>query len=182
MIRPVDARSAGARASRGSRGCAPRRTGTRAVRIARMLAGVAAVSFVVALAGAQLLLAPFARFALDQPNARSLHEQPVPRTGGLALLAGVCVSTVAFATGLWLPLGLALALAVVSLVDDLRHLPTLARLLAHLAAAGFFAWYVLSPMNPLVLLAIVLALGWLTNLYNFMDGSDGMAGWVAVSG
>ena len=147
-----------------------------------MLAGVALVSFVVALLTARLLLVRFGRFALDQPNQRSLHERAVPRTGGLAVLGGIATSTIAFATGLWLPLVLAAALAVISLVDDLRGMPTTVRLAAHLAAAAFLAWYVLSPMHPVELLLIVLAIGWITNLYNFMDGSDGLAGGMAVIG
>jgi len=53
-------------------------------------------------------------------------------------------------------------------------MPTAVRLAAHLAAAAFLAWYVLSPMHPVELLLIVLAIGWITNLYNFMDGSDGL--------
>ena len=147
-----------------------------------MLWGVGLLSFAVAAALAWLLATRFARFALDQPNERSLHERPVPRTGGLAVLAGVAAATAAFGIGLWLPLGLALALAVISMIDDLRGMPTLARLIAHLAAAGFLAWFVLSPMHPLELLLIVLAIAWITNLYNFMDGSDGLAGGMTVIG
>ena len=52
-----------------------------------------AVSFVVAFVVVRLLLTRFARFALDRPNARSLHEQPVPRTGGIAVLAGIAACT-----------------------------------------------------------------------------------------
>jgi UDP-N-acetylmuramyl pentapeptide phosphotransferase/UDP-N-acetylglucosamine-1-phosphate transferase len=147
-----------------------------------MLWGLGLVSFVVAAVVARLLVTRFAGLALDQPNARSLHERPVPRTGGLAVLAGVAASTGAFASGLWLPLGLALALAVISLIDDLRAMPTLLRLAAHLAAAGFLAWYVLYPMHPLGLVLITLGIAWITNLYNFMDGSDGLAGGMAVIG
>jgi UDP-GlcNAc:undecaprenyl-phosphate/decaprenyl-phosphate GlcNAc-1-phosphate transferase len=147
-----------------------------------MLWALGLVSLFVAAVVARLLVTRFARVALDQPNARSLHERPVPRTGGLAVLAGIGASTAAFGLGLWLPLGLALALAVVSLVDDLRGMPTLLRLGAHLAAAAFLAWFVLSPMNPIALALIVLAIGWITNLYNFMDGSDGLAGGMTVIG
>src|SRR4051812_7616161 len=147
-----------------------------------MLWGVGVVSLAVAAIVAYLLVTRFARLALDQPNARSLHERPVPRTGGLAVLAGIAASAALFATGLWLPLCLALALAVVSLLDDLRSMPTLLRLGAHLVAAGFLAWFVLSPINPIALVVIVLAVGWITNLYNFMDGSDGLAGGMAVIG
>jgi UDP-N-acetylmuramyl pentapeptide phosphotransferase/UDP-N-acetylglucosamine-1-phosphate transferase len=147
-----------------------------------MLWGLGLVSLVVAAVVARLLVTRFARLALDQPNARSLHERPVPRTGGLAVLAGIAASTAVFGTALWLPLGLALALAVISLIDDLRGMPALVRLLAHLAAAGFLAWYVLSPMHTAALVLIALGIAWITNLYNFMDGSDGLAGGMTVIG
>jgi UDP-GlcNAc:undecaprenyl-phosphate GlcNAc-1-phosphate transferase len=147
-----------------------------------MLWGLGLVSFVVAAVVARLLVTRFARVALDQPNARSLHERPVPRTGGLAVLAGIAASTSVFGMGLWLPLGLALGLAGISLIDDLRGMPTLLRLGAHLAAAAFLAWFVLSPINAFALVLIILAIGWITNLYNFMDGSDGLAGGMTVVG
>lgn len=140
-----------------------------------------AVSFVVALVAVRLLVGPLARFALDQPNERSLHERPVPRTGGLAVLAGVLASTLLLQT-YWLPIGLAAALAAVSLIDDLRGMPTLARLLAHAAAAAVLVWYLLWPMQPLEMLLLILGVTWVTNLYNFMDGADGLAGGMAVIG
>jgi len=140
------------------------------------------VSFVLTFAALQLLVSKFGRFALDRPNERSLHERPVPRTGGLALLVGA-FAALAFGAGeLWLPLGLALALAVVSFVDDLRGVRTALRLVAHLAASLFFVWYLLSPMHPVELALLALAVAWITNLYNFMDGSDGLAGGMALIG
>jgi UDP-GlcNAc:undecaprenyl-phosphate/decaprenyl-phosphate GlcNAc-1-phosphate transferase len=147
-----------------------------------MLAGAAILSFVVAFLAARVLLSRFGRFALDQPNERSLHERPVPRTGGIAVLLGGAVS-LAFGAGLlWLPMALALALAVVSFFDDLRGLPTGVRLGAHVAAAAFLVWYVLSPMLVVELLVLIVAVAWITNLYNFMDGSDGLAGGMATIG
>ena len=89
-----------------------------------MLGAVAVLSFAVAFAALRVLLSRFARFALDQPSERSLQENPVPRTGGIALLAGAAVSLAFGALAVWLPLGLALALAVVSFVDDVHRLPT----------------------------------------------------------
>ena len=56
------------------------------------LAAVAALSFLIAFLVLKLLLSRFARVALDQPNQRSLHEQPVPRTGGIAVLLGAAVA------------------------------------------------------------------------------------------
>jgi UDP-GlcNAc:undecaprenyl-phosphate/decaprenyl-phosphate GlcNAc-1-phosphate transferase len=139
-------------------------------------------AFAVSFAGVRLLLARFSGFALDRPNARSLHERPVPRTGGIAVLAGSVLALVFGASSLWLPMALALALGVLSFIDDLYSLSSSWRLAAHLAAAGFLIWYLLTPMLAIEMVAIVLAVAWLTNLYNFMDGSDGLAGGMSVVG
>src|SRR5512134_366247 len=106
-----------------------------------MLAAVAVLSFGVAFVALRVLLSRFGRFALDQPNERSLHERPVPRSGGIAVLAGAAVAFGFGAAELWLPLAVALALAVVSFVDDLHRLPSAARFAAHLSAAALAVWY-----------------------------------------
>jgi UDP-N-acetylmuramyl pentapeptide phosphotransferase/UDP-N-acetylglucosamine-1-phosphate transferase len=147
-----------------------------------VLAAATVSAFGVTLAGVYFLLKVLDRVALDQPNARSLHERPVPRTGGIAVLAGAALSLAFGAAELWLPMLLALALAVLSFIDDLRSLPSAWRLAAHLAAAGVLVWYFLSPMHPLELALLALAVAWLTDLYNFMDGSDGLAGGMSVIG
>src|SRR5688572_3695581 len=147
-----------------------------------MLAGAAVLSFVVAFLAVRVLLSRFGRFALDQPNERSLHERPVPRTGGIAVLLGAASSLAFGAAGLWLPMALALVLAVISLFDDLRGLPTPVRLAAHVGAATLLVWHALSPMLAVEMLVLILAVVWITNLYNFMDGSDGLAGGMAMIG
>jgi UDP-N-acetylmuramyl pentapeptide phosphotransferase/UDP-N-acetylglucosamine-1-phosphate transferase len=147
-----------------------------------MLAGTGLVSFVVAFVAARVLLSRFGRFALDAPNARSLHQHPVPRSGGIAVLIGAGTSLAFGTLQLWLPMALAMALAVVSLIDDLRGMPTALRLVAHLAAAGLLVWYLLAPMNPAAMIVLAIALAWITNLYNFMDGADGLAGGMALIG
>ena len=144
--------------------------------------GAAGAAFAVAFAVVQLLLVRFARFALDHPNERSSHARPVPRTGGLAVLAGTCVSFFLDGSQVWLPLALALGLAVVSFADDLSPLPAAARLAAHLAAAAIVVWYYLAPMAWWQAAVLVVGVAWLTNLYNFMDGSDGLAGGMTVIG
>jgi UDP-N-acetylmuramyl pentapeptide phosphotransferase/UDP-N-acetylglucosamine-1-phosphate transferase len=147
-----------------------------------MLAAVAVLSFVVAYGVLRVLLARFARVALDRPNERSLHERPVPRTGGIAILAGTLVSLAFGAGELWLPLAAAGALAMVSFVDDLQGMHGGARLVAHLAAAALAVWYLLSPMHLASVALLVIAIAWITNLFNFMDGSDGLAGGMAAIG
>jgi len=147
-----------------------------------MLGALAVLSFAVTYGALRLLVAKFGRMALDRPNERSLHEQPVPRTGGIALLVGAAVSLAFGVASLWLPIVLAAGLAVLSFVDDVRGVHTGMRLAAHLVAAGLLVWYLLYPMHPFEMALLALAVAWITNLYNFMDGSDGLAGGMALIG
>lgn len=117
---------------------------------------------------------------LDLPNERSLHTRPVPRVGGIGVVVGLCAS-VFVAKGFGLSVGLAVALAALSLIDDWRHLPAAARLAGHLAAASAFCAFTVEA-GPLVQIVLIIAVGWMTNLYNFMDGSDGLAGGMAAIG
>lgn len=120
--------------------------------------------------------------ALDEPNQRSLHQRPVPRTGGVGILVAAAVGTVS-AGGPWLASGCAFALAAVSAFDDLFDLPILFRLLAHiLAALVLWAAGGLPALSWPVTLATIVAVVWMTNLYNFMDGADGLAGGMALIG
>lgn len=136
-------------------------------------------AFVVALATiAWLARSRISTLALDHPNPRSLHQSPVPRTGGLGLHAGVLCGWLLvapnFSPALWF--GLALVL-VVSFADDIRGLPVAVRLGAHLgAAATLSAGLLFGEFGAGATLLATLAVAWLTNLYNFMDGSDGLAG------
>jgi UDP-N-acetylmuramyl pentapeptide phosphotransferase/UDP-N-acetylglucosamine-1-phosphate transferase len=150
----------------------------------RFLPAIAA--FTVSLVCLRLLLSPSVRrLMLDHPNARSLHAQPVPRSGGLAIAAGVGAGVAAGAAvpfALAVALGLAGALATLSLADDFLNLPTLLRLAGHLAAAAALLTLATSIEAPALFLVLLLAIAWYANLYNFMDGSDGLAGGMAVFG
>ena len=147
-----------------------------------MLLVLAALSFVIAFAAVRVLVRRYGRFALDEPNDRSLHVRPVPRTGGLAILAGASMAVVFIGSQLWLVMLLSLLLAALSFYDDLYRLGNRARLAAHVLAASLIVWYFLSPMHPIELILLGLAVVWVTNLYNFMDGADGVAGGMAVIG
>jgi len=118
---------------------------------------------------------------LDHPNERSLHVGPVPRVGGIGIVAGALL---AFALVRAEPLLAALvaALAVVSYLDDRAHLPILLRFGAHAVAAMVFVLAAAPDVHPVWQAVLALAAMWLTNLYNFMDGSDGLAGGMALFG
>lgn len=139
-----------------------------------------------------------ARSVLDVPNERSLHSVATPRGGGAAVavvvlggilalrLLGLIDPRVALALG-----GGGALVALVGWIDDRRGVAALPRLLVHLAAA---AWAViwLRGMPELTIGAgavrlgafgsvlAILAIMWSVNLYNFMDGIDGLAGAEAV--
>jgi UDP-N-acetylmuramyl pentapeptide phosphotransferase/UDP-N-acetylglucosamine-1-phosphate transferase len=128
-----------------------------------------------------LLASAIARHFADHPNDRSLHASPVPRTGGIGIMAGVALGGLMVGWG-WVPVGLALALAAVSLVDDWRGLPIAARFGMHFVAAALLLVHVAPPWPWWVVASAAVAIVWMTNLYNFMDGSDGLAGGMALFG
>lgn len=121
---------------------------------------------------------------LDHPNSRSLHAQAVPRTGGLGLLSGILVSwtliPAALPSTVWISIVL---LAAVSFGDDIFGFPVAARLLIHGTMAAWFAAAALSDTHGWpVAIVVALAITWMLNLYNFMDGSDGLAGGMTLIG
>lgn len=121
------------------------------------------------------------RLPMDHPNERSLHATPTPRIGGLGIMAGLLVASIWVADAALLPVILgAFALAGVSVLDDVRGLPVGLRFAAHFAAA--IGCLLALGLTGGMLLAGALAVVWMTNLYNFMDGSDGLAGGMAMIG
>ena len=118
---------------------------------------------------------------MDHPNERSLHSMPTPRVGGLGMMVGLGVASIWLAGGMLLPVILsALVLSALSILDDVRGLPVMLRFLAHFIAA--VACLMTLEVSGWALLAGTLTVVWMTNLYNFMDGSDGLAGGMAVIG
>lgn len=161
--------------------------------IAIVFLGAALVSWL--LVGGLIRAAP--RLGLvDRPNERSLHCKPTPRGGGIGIalvfLAGwpLALALLAGWPGIdvwWLVL-LGFGVAAVNIADDRSPIPAKLRLIMHVAfAAGAVTavgWFevLLVPGVGLVSLGITggaLTLAWilgLTNVTNFMDGADGIAG------
>lgn len=157
------------------------------------------------LLGAFLLTGLVRRLALrgallDIPNQRSSHMTPTPRGGGVAivgafLLGGVglaAISPAGSAGFTALLLFTSLLVAGIGLWDDLRQLSAKQRILVHLLAAVLLVWGLgreglcgpvsgqLWLLRLLGGLLLVLAVVWALNLFNFMDGIDGLAGGEAV--
>jgi UDP-GlcNAc:undecaprenyl-phosphate/decaprenyl-phosphate GlcNAc-1-phosphate transferase len=160
----------------------------------------ALLAFIAAAAIAWLMV-PYAEWlafrvgAIDHPKERSLHDKPMPRLSGLAILLGVEV-----AGWIWLPgdgesrailLG-GVAIAAVGVLDDIYDLPALPKLVGQIAAAlipvlagvrvenltlPFLGGFELHGWAyPLTVLGIVAVV----NVINFLDGVDGLAAGVCV--
>ncbi len=139
---------------------------------------------------------------MDQPNARSSHDRPVPRSGGVAIVVTFLVGMTILAafdlgnltdrTGLAFFLPAALLVAGISFYDDIFDARFTVKLLVqglavmlllaggltveHLSFAGLgkipLGWFA----YPVTILWVVGA----TNAFNFMDGLDGLAAGVAA--
>lgn len=134
---------------------------------------------------------------LDRPLARSAHTSPMPVSGGLGivlpfyLLAGFLLLRGSLPQDVFLALLAGMPVAAVGLIDDIRKLDIRTRLPAHAAAAAWALWWLgdvpaiafpgVSLDTPILLQMLAfLALVWLLNLFNFMDGIDGLAAGEAV--
>lgn len=129
---------------------------------------------------------------LDIPNHRSSHVQPTPSSGGVGFAGAFFVYVLGqylageLSVDWMMPLSLGLILAVVGFIDDRRNLDFRFRLGTQVAVV-MLLWPFFSTLPPLILwggyhvqgVALIallsIALLWLINLFNFMDGIDGLA-------
>ena len=155
----------------------------------------AAVTLALASAGAvgavRLVLLRYQ--ILDRPNDRSSHQIPTPRGGGIGMFAVLLPAWAALIvmfeqpTTAWILPAAAFGLAAISWVDDLRQLAQAPRLLAQILAVAAGIWALPGPvfggLLPPALDAVAAGLVWIwfINLFNFMDGIDGMTGIQAVA-
>lgn len=140
----------------------------------------------------------FMMHVLDRPNARSMHSRPIPRVGGLPLLiAGWGLAAIAAPDGPALSAAFSVPLVLLMLVgglDDRIGLAALPRILVQFACAAPLAasWSLrvaeqapaglLFALASLLAVLAIIAVTWAINLYNFMDGSDALAGLMTAIG
>jgi Fuc2NAc and GlcNAc transferase len=145
-----------------------------------MIALAATLTFSVLLCWLYLMLARRRQW-LDRPNERSSHHTATPHGGGTALLLAFMLGLLLAAPwdGSYVLLAcVALLLTLVGVVDDLWNLSVRLRMLLYLACCAVLAWSWLpldAPWGWLSAGAVVFAMLWFLNLYNFMDGIDGIA-------
>lgn len=154
---------------------------------------------------ASLLFTRFFRYyainnmLMDHPNHRSSHTNPTPRGGGLVFAMLWLISLFALSWFKIAPpdairlLGIpAIIIMALGYIDDLKGLPAKLRFAIQIAATLIFLYrfnidYAIYAHNwitsfgPLVIILTALAMLWSTNLFNFMDGTDGIASIEAVT-
>ena len=135
---------------------------------------------------------------MDIPNERSSHSVPTPRGGGIGIVLSFLLALLMLTRRVvmpsnlnWALLGGGLAIAVEGFLDDHFLLSVRVRIMIHTAAAAWALWQ-LNGVAPLSIGSVALiwwwarqlialtGLVWMINLYNFMDGIDGLAGTEAV--
>jgi UDP-GlcNAc:undecaprenyl-phosphate GlcNAc-1-phosphate transferase len=139
--------------------------------------------------------------AIDMPGHRKIHDRPIPRLGGLAVVSSIAVTWtgVMLVTGRSIPreLGLGIGMGLlpilgISIADDIRPINAWFKLFAHLAGSAIAVAYGVS-LAPEVhvfgvgvhigAIAVPLSILWLvgvTNAFNIIDGLDGLSAGLAL--
>ena len=156
---------------------------------------VAVTAYATSWTLAALICAHATRLHLIQsPNERSSHVNPTPSGGGIGIaIAGTAAGSIALAytsSTFWLVLGSCAAAALLGLLDDRFDLSSRLRLAAHIILVGVVIAAVgtlplpstpLGPVPQFAVYLILLGAGvWWLNLFNFMDGIDGIASAEAI--
>jgi UDP-N-acetylmuramyl pentapeptide phosphotransferase/UDP-N-acetylglucosamine-1-phosphate transferase len=133
-------------------------------------------------------------FADNTDKLQSLHVEPIPRIGGIAMAFAMCLAIILYADGFTSDRALAaifsggILLVGVSAVDDFRGLSPAVRFIVHAVVASAIVCALHDPSRtqnwPFFVLMPIAALSiiWSMNAYNFMDGANGMAGFMALIG
>ncbi|MBK3467246.1 MraY family glycosyltransferase [Pseudomonas sp. MF6776] len=138
------------------------------------------------------------RSLIDIPNARSSHSVPTPRGGGVAIVLTFTLALVFLewrdllaTSSFWALAGSGALVALIGFMDDHGHIAARWRLLGHFGAATWLLFW-MGGMPPMQLWGVAIDMGlvghvlaafylvWLLNLYNFMDGIDGIASVEAI--
>ncbi|MEJ5038290.1 glycosyltransferase family 4 protein [Acinetobacter johnsonii] len=135
---------------------------------------------------------------IDNPNERSSHSVPTPRGGGVAVVCSylVALAVLMYSQQMTVHIGLTImaagfAIALLGFLDDHGHINSMLRLAIHFLVAiavvislgGFGSVNVFGEVQLgfLANIIAVLFLVWLLNLYNFMDGINGIASVEAIT-
>ncbi len=138
---------------------------------------------------------------LDIPNNRSAHSNPIPRGAGISFFLSF---NIVLAFLMWqnqismyylrpVILGGPMIM-ILGYWDDIKSLSAILRLVAHFTAAVFIFYLISSGFSKAVVISFlpnipwltaifcILFIAWFINLYNFMDGADGLSTSIGMVG
>jgi len=132
---------------------------------------------------------PLRRIALgfrimDTPGPRKVHREPVPYLGGVAILLGAGVAILVFHSDLWPVLLMLVFVLAIGLIDDVKRLPVLVKLVTEIAIAATavglgFSWHITDSVELNAGFSVIWMVG-LTNSFNLLDNMDGLASTAAA--
>ena len=128
----------------------------------------------------------------DYQSSRKIHSGNIPRIGGIGIFASFIISSVLFLLltqriSIWDNLPILVAALIIftcGIIDDLKNLPAIVKLLFQLLAVAIvtfndyrftqiFSWHLPTSIS------YILTFGWILgviNAYNLIDGLDGLCG------
>lgn len=134
--------------------------------------------------------------AMDEPDPRKIHDDPVPRLGGIAIFFGFIIPALMFLELSQQMKGVLIGASVITMfgaVDDLRGTSPLVKFSGQFAAAAilvaygvridYFSLPYFGVIELDLWLAVPLTVLWvvtLINIFNFIDGMDGLAAGVCT--
>jgi Fuc2NAc and GlcNAc transferase len=112
---------------------------------------------------------------IDIPNQRSSHSKPIPRGGGIAFVIIGTIFNYYFNTGAFrlIPI-LCLPIAIIGIIDDIKDLSAILRYSTHVIVAYLLIIFSNIDISYWQLPIYILVITAIINLFNFMDGLDGL--------
>lgn len=143
------------------------------------------ISFMLSVLTALIISQIGSKTALvDHPNYRSSHSLPTPRGGGIGIwLAFVIIGFIFLKDNAFTVL--AAIAGLIGFLEDIFTLPSKVRLIIQIIISASIAWLLLMPGSLVTILLFIFWVVFITgtaNLYNFMDGINGIAGFTGVIG
>jgi UDP-N-acetylmuramyl pentapeptide phosphotransferase/UDP-N-acetylglucosamine-1-phosphate transferase len=119
----------------------------------------------------------------DIPNERSSHSTPILKVGGLVIFLNFYFLSFFFITSSPINqiLFLSTLIFLISLLDDFFDISIYLRLFIHFVICAILIFF-LDFDYLIVSIFFLISLVWITNLYNFMDGINGLSAFMTIFG
>lgn len=119
----------------------------------------------------------------DIPNHRSLHSIPTPRSGGIFIMMSIFPAWAILNIDEFSPIIYsALIIFIISLIDDVSNISPIYRIIMQTISGACFIYLTNFDYMTIQLILLVIIIVYSSNMFNFMDGADGLASGYAFIG